>query len=135
MANAPSFAATVNNNAVTTNATADTSYTAPTNTATAFTAGANGSRVDMIRINQIITTTTSGIINVFLYDGTNYHFWDFYSYGTGTVSTTAQIGPIDLIYNNLVLKTGWSIRVTNTVASATGSTAAGFKIVVFGGDF
>ena len=38
----------------------DTSLTAPTNVATVFTAGAGGSRIDMIRIIQVASTAAAG---------------------------------------------------------------------------
>lgn len=135
MATDPSFAATPHTSAVLTNASADTSETAPTSVATVFTAGASGSKIEQIRITQILTTTASGVINIFVHDGSTYHLLDFYPYAANTVSTTAGVLPVDFLYNNLAIASGFSIRVTNTVASGTGATAAAFKVFAFGGDF
>ena len=135
MAADPVFAATPRCASVTTNGTADTSLTAPSNTATILTAGASGSKVDQLRFIQIITTTAAGILNIFIHDGSAYNVFDQYVYGTGTVSTTSAPIPIDIVYNNLVLPTGYSLRVTNTVASGTGATAATHKVTALGGDF
>lgn len=135
MATAPQYAATVNVGSVLTNATADTSMTAPTNTATVFTAGASGSRIDQIRIAQVLTTGASGILNIFRHDGSIYHLLDFFSYSATTVSSTATGNLVDIYVTNLVLKSGDTLRVTNTVASGTGATAATHKVTAFGGDF
>lgn len=131
----PIFAATPNAKGVLTNAAADASLTAPANVATAFTAGLSGSRVEQIRIAQVLTTTAAGIINIFLHDGATYHLFDAVAYPAGTVSTTALVAPSDLYYPNLVLPTGWTIKVTNTAAVGTGATAATHKVVVLGADF
>jgi diphthamide biosynthesis methyltransferase len=52
--------------------TADTSLTAPTTVGTVLTAGSNGTRIDYIDI-QGVANTVAGIVNLFIYDGTNYH--------------------------------------------------------------
>lgn len=136
MATDPAFAATPHAGSAVTNATADTSLTAPTNFATVFTAGTNGSKIEQIRAVQILTTAAAGILNYFLYDGTTYHLFDQYPYPISTVSTTAAVVPIDIAYNNLVMATGWSLRVTNTVLSNTGATSsATHNIIALGGDF
>lgn len=135
MATDPSFAATPHTSAVLTNATADTSETAPTNVATVFTAGASGSKIEQIRITQIVSTTSAGVINIFIHDGSTYHLLDFYPYPIATVSTTAGVLPVDFLYNNLAIPSGYSIRVTNTVQGGSGPTAATHKVIAFGGDF
>ena len=131
MGTTPVFAATPHVGAVLTQATFDTSLTAPTNVATIFTAGASGSRVDTIRITQVATSGNAGILNIFLYDGSTYHLIDLYAYGAVTLSTTSQPNPVDIYYQNLVFATGWSLRCTITT---TGGQAA-FKVTAFGGDF
>jgi hypothetical protein len=130
MATAPAFAATPHTAAILTPATADTSLTAPTNVATVFTAGASGSRVDTIRINQVANSAAAGILNIFLFDGTTYHLLDVFTFGVVTLSTTSQPAPIDIYYQNLIFGTGWSIRVTQTTLAT-----ASFKVIAFGGDF
>ena len=54
--------------------TADTSLTAPTTFGTILTAGASGTRIDYIDI-QGVATTVAGLINLFVFDGTNYILW------------------------------------------------------------
>jgi hypothetical protein len=134
MATTPTFAATPKAWAVTVPATADTSNTAPTNTATLVTAGASGSKIEEIRIVQVASTSVSGIVNVFLYDGTTYHLLEPVSVQAATLSTTVS-NPSDQIfqqsYANLVIPSGWSIRVTVSVAGF----ASAFKVIAFGGDF
>jgi hypothetical protein len=128
----PSFAFTPHTSAAVVPATADTSLTAPSNVATVFTAGANGSRIDIIRIIQIATTTgTAGFVNLFLYDGTTYHFLDFFNYVIGTVSASVQVQPVDLYYPQLTFATGWTLVAT--VTEAGGESA--FNVVAMGGDF
>lgn len=134
MATAPTFAATPKAWAVTVPATLDTSNTAPTNTATLVTAGASGSKIEEIRIVQVASTTGSGIVNIFLYDGSTHHLFETVSIPAITLSTTVS-NPSDQIfignYSNLVIPSGWSIRVTVTLATFQSA----FKVLAFGGDF
>ncbi len=132
MAADPVYTTVPNIGAGITPASADTSMTAPTNATTVFTAGASGSRVDMIRIAQILTTTTPTVINIFLHDGSTYHFFDCIDAATQTISSTVRSSPGWLTYPYLVLPTGWTVRVTNTVAAGSGSTGATHKVVVIG---
>lgn len=124
------FGAAINRGAVTTPATLDTSTTAPTNTATVTSGGASGSKIELIRIMQVATTSAAGILNIFIYDGTNYQLVDWYAYGAVTLSTTVQSSPVDLRYDNLFLKSTDSLRVT--VTTSAGQSA--FKVFSFGGD-
>lgn len=134
MATAPTFAATPKAWAGTVPATLDTSNTAPTNVTTIVTAGASGSKIEEIRIVQVASTTGSGILNIFLYDGSTYHLFEPVSTPAVTLSTTVP-NPADQIfignYSNLVIPSGWSLRVAVTVATAQSA----FKVLAFGGDF
>jgi hypothetical protein len=80
------------------NATLDTSLTAPTHTSTIFTGGANGSRIDRIRITQIASTAAAGLINIFRKHSSVYYLLDSYAYGIVTLSTTSQPAPVDIDY-------------------------------------
>ena len=131
MAANPVFAATPKAWGVTTPASADTSLTAPSTTATLLTAGASGSKVEQIRLTPVATTASVYIVNLFLHDGATYHLFDFFTAPAQTLSTTAETVPVDKYYPNLVLPSGWSIRVTVTV----GTVASAFKLTGFGGDF
>lgn len=129
MATAPAFAATINNGSAIAHATADTSLTAPTNIATPFTAGASGSQVNEIVVEGL-GTTSAGVCNIFLYDGTTYNLFDQFVVTAVTSSTTAAAFRLSKSYANLFLKTGWSVRFTNTVAGNQSL----LKVSVFGGD-
>src|SRR5689334_24940835 len=95
--------------------TADTSRTAPTNVTTLGSAGANGTKIEQIRAEGV-GTTVAGICCVFLYDGTTYHLFDEFAITAVTPSTTVTVFTLDKFYENLVLPSGWSLRVTNQIA-------------------
>lgn len=130
MATAPIFVGTVNTNAGIVPATLDTSYTAPTNTTTVFTAGATGSKVEEIRLNGL-GTTVSGIVNLFRFDGATYHLIDQFLISAIIPSTVATAFSAVKTYSNLNLKSGDTLRVTNTIAGNQSL----IKVTVFGGDF
>ena len=111
-------------------ATLDASLTAPTNVATVFTAGASGSKIEQIALMQIANTTAGGLVNIFLYDGTTYHLFDQFQFGTLTLPTTTTTPRQDKYYANLVLKTGWSVRATVNVAAGQSA----FKVFALGAD-
>lgn len=131
MATDPIFAATPKAWAGIAPATADTSLTAPTNVTTVVTAGSSGTKIEQLRCNQLATTSATSIVNVFLYDGSTYHLFDFFSMATATLSTTSEVTPTDKFYQNLVLQSGWSLRITVTTAGAQSN----FKVLAFGADF
>lgn len=132
MATDPVFASTVNNGSKLVPATADTSMTAPTNVSTVLTAGVSaGSKVEQIRLTQIATTASTTVVNIFLYDGSTYYFWDSFTTVATTLTTTSEPAPVDKFYANLVLKSGWSLRAT--VTTAAGQSA--FVVHAFGGDY
>lgn len=134
MATDPTFAATINHTSARTNATADTSTTAPTHVSTIFTAGANGSKLDHIRIVQLVTASAAGVVNIFIVNGGTYYLFETYSYTTLTVSNTAGAILQDFYYDDIVLKSGDTVAVTNTIASNGGTTADTFVVHAFGGD-
>jgi len=114
--------------------TADTSLTAPTTVGTIVTAGASGTRIDYIDI-QGVATTVAGLINLFVYDGTNYILWNQVPIIAITSSTTAPAFSISLSSNGnanimpLTLPTGYSLRATTSVAQT------GVRVTAYGGDF
>jgi hypothetical protein len=114
--------------------TADNSLTAPTTVGTVFTAGASGSRIDYIEAIGLSTTLAS-IINLFIYDGTNYFLWQQVPVTAITTSTTGASFVANLSSNNnanampLVIPTGYSLRASitvdqNSILSANRSAAA-----------
>lgn len=114
--------------------TADTSLTAPTTVGTVLTAGASGTRIDYIDI-QGVATTVAGLINLFIYDGTNYILWTQVPVIAVTSSTTAPAFQSTLSSNvnsnimPLILPTGYSLRATASVAQT------GVRVTAQGGDF
>lgn len=114
--------------------TADTSLTAPTTVGTVITAGASGTRIDYIDV-QGVATTSAGIVNLFVFDGTTYSLWAQVPVIAITSSTTAPAFQATLSSNvnanqlPLVLPTGWSLRATTSVAQT------GIRVIALGGDF
>jgi hypothetical protein len=114
--------------------TADTSLTAPSTVGTVFTAGASGSRIDYIEI-QGVATTTACIVNLFIFDGTNYFLYIQVPVIAVTSSTTAPAFTATLSSNgnaNLLpinLPTGYSLRAAVSV------TQTGIRVTAQGGDY
>ena len=114
--------------------TADTSLTAPTTVGTILTAGASGTRIDYIDI-QGVATTVAGLINLFVFDGTNYILWQQVPVQVVTSSTTVPAFAAYLSSNSnsnimpLTLPTGYSLRATTSVAQT------GIRVNAYGGDF
>lgn len=114
--------------------TADTSLTAPTTVGTVVNAGASGTRIDYIEVMGVATTVAS-LVNLFIYDGTNYILWQQVPVIAITSSTTAPAFVANLSSNSnsnvmpLTLPTGYSLRATTTV------TQTGVRVTAYGGDF
>jgi hypothetical protein len=114
--------------------TADTSLTAPTTVGTIVTAGASGTRIDYIDI-QGVATTVAGLINLFVFDGTNYILWQQVPVQVVTSSTTVPAFVAVLSSNSnsnimpLTLPTGYSLRAATSVAQT------GVRVTAYGGDF
>ena len=113
---------------------ADVSLTAPVTTGTIFTAGASGSRIDYIEVIGV-ATTISALVNLFIYDGTNYILWQQVPIPANTVTTTVPSSFVNLASNNnanilpLTIPTGYSLRATvsvsqNSILSASRLSAA-----------
>lgn len=126
MASSPAYAATPNNGAALLTSL-ESSYTAPTTTQTLLTAGASGTRLNRI-VAKGVATTVAGKVLLFLYDGTTYHLFDELDITAVTLSTTVDAFRIERAYQDLVLKTGWSLRAALSVAQT------GVKVMAFGGD-
>jgi hypothetical protein len=114
--------------------TADTSLTAPTTVGTIVSAGASGTRIDYIEV-QGVATTVASLINLFIYDGTNYILWNQVPVIAITSSTTSPAFAANLSSNGnsnmmpLTLPTGYSLR------AATSVTQTGVRVTAYGGDF
>jgi hypothetical protein len=124
MATSPSFAVTPRIGAVSI-ATADSSYTAPTNVGTLITGASTGTRIAEIVVKNA-ATSAAAIVRVFLWDGATYFLFDELTVAAATGSSTVQQTRVSTTYNNLILPSAsWSIRVTTSVAQATHVTALG----------
>ena len=114
--------------------TADTSLTAPSTVGTIVSAGASGTRIDYIEVMGV-ATTVAGLINLFVFDGTNYILWQQIPVQAITTATTTPSYTAAISSNGnanvmpLTLPTGYSLRATTTVAQT------GVRVTAYGGDF
>jgi hypothetical protein len=124
MATNPVFAVTPRIGAVSV-ATADSSYTAPTNVGTLIAGASTGTRIAEIVV-KCAATSAAAIVKIFLYDGTSYWLFDEVTVAAATGSSTVQQTRVSTTYNNLILPSAsWSVRVTTSVAQTTHVTAFG----------
>lgn len=126
MATSPNFASTVRVG-LGTLSTADTSRTSPTTVVTVFTAGSSGSRIDEIDI-VATGTTTSGVVRLWIYNGSTYFLFQEVLITANTPSVTNSVFVSSNTYNNFMLPSGHSLR-------ATTNNSEGFNVIAFGGDF
>ena len=129
MAADPGFASAVNTGSALPT-TADTSLTAPTNQVTVLTAGALGTKVEEI-VCQGVGTSVAGVVNIFRYDGATYHLIDQFLITAVTPSTTAVAFRLKRQYDNLLLKSGDTLRASQSILG----NASIIKVTAFGGDF
>jgi hypothetical protein len=109
----------------------DASFTAPSTTTTMITAAATGTIVHEI-IVQGLATLVAGIVNIFIHDGSTYELYDqVLLTATPTASTTAVAFRAVRQYSNLILKTGYTLRVSHTV---TGNDTSKLAVTVVGAD-
>jgi len=124
MATSPAFAVTPRIGAVSI-ATADSSYTAPSNVGTLITGASGGSRIAEIVVKSA-ATSAAAIVRIFLYDGSTYWLFDEVTVAAATGSSTVAQNRVSTTYNNLILPSAsWSVRVTTSIAQATHVTAFG----------
>jgi len=130
MATTPAFAATVNNAAVSVS-TANAGRDGTGTIATVWTAGASGGKIEEIVIKSDADPADCTVV-FYLYDGANYHVYDEWDIGNPAAgSTTVASYREARTYENLMMKTGWSLRASITVAPTSGVV----KVHAFGGDF
>jgi len=116
MAAAPSYAVTPVAWTGLVPATADTNWVTPVHVTTLGSAGSNGTKITQIDVIDA-GTESAGLVNLFLYDGTNYHLHESITIAAATPSTTVAAVKTSLYYDNLVLPTGWSLVCTTTVVA------------------
>lgn len=124
MASTPAFAVTPRIGSVSV-ATADSSYTAPTNVGTVLTGASTGTRIAEVVV-KAAATSAAAIVRLFLYDGTNYWLFDEIVVAAATGSATVAQTRVSTTYSNLILPSAsWSLRATISVSQATHVTALG----------
>ena len=124
MATQPQFAVTPRVGAVSV-ATADSSYTSPTNVGTLITGASTGTRIAEVVV-KCAATSSAAIVRLFLFDGTNYWLFDEIIVAAATGSSTVAQTRVSTTYNNLILPSAsWSVRATTSVAQTTHITALG----------
>jgi hypothetical protein len=126
MATSPAFAVTPRIGAVSI-ATADSSYTAPSNVGTVLTGVAAGTRIAEVVV-KCAATSSAAIVRLFVYDSstTTYYIFDEVTVAAATGSSTVQQTRVSVVYNNLILPSAsWSLRATTSVSQATHVTALG----------
>jgi len=127
MATSPNFSATLRTT-VNQVSTANTNRDGTGTIVTCFTAGTNGSRIEV----QATGTTTVGMVRLFLNDGTNTRLLREVPIAAITPSGTVPAFQIPLIFGDyvpLLLPTSsWSLRAATNNAET-------FNITVYGGDF
>lgn len=111
-------------------ATLDTSLTAPTNVTSLTVGGASGTKVNEV-VYQGLGTTVAATINQFLHDGSTYHLHKQYLVNAVTASTTAVAYRIRDQFTDLIVKNGWTLKFTQTVAGNQSM----IKGIATGGDF
>jgi hypothetical protein len=126
MASSPSFAVTPRIGSASV-ATADSSYTSPTNFATILTGASTGTRIaEVICKIAITSTSTAAVVRLFLHDGTSYFLLDEIVLASAVASTSVASTRVSALYANLILpNASWSLRATTSVSQATYVTALG----------
>ena len=128
MASAPAFASVPNNGSAQLSATSDSSYTAPSQAVTIFTAGANGSRVEEIIVHGT-GTTVAGIVVVWRKNGGVFYVIDTFTVNVITPSTVQAPYRQARSYANLILKSG------DTLVASSFTTSQLACVSASGGDF
>lgn len=95
---------------------------------TIVTAGSNGSLIELVRVKAVVTTT-SGMIRLFLHDGSTYRLYKEISVSAVTPSGTVQSFEAEYEPTTpLVLQSGWSLRASTANSEA-------MNVLCFGGDY
>lgn len=134
MAADPQFASTPNNGAALLG-NAETNLQVPTTTSVIITAGASGTKIEEVVVEasatSLVASTVAGLVYLFLYDGSTYHLFDVITVAAITASSTVSPFRQRNVYPNLIIKSGWSLRASQSIAG----NASVIKAHAFGGDF
>jgi glycogen debranching enzyme len=89
-----------------------------------------GTRILSVNV-QGTATTVASLVNLFLYDGTNWDLFDQVTISATTGSNTVKGYRLVTAYTDLVLPSAsWKLGATITVAPTTGTV----RVLAFGGD-
>ena len=95
---------------------------------TVYTPGANGGRLEYVRV-QATGTTTVGVVRLYIHDGTNARLWKELLVTAITPLTTVEAFSIEYIPTEaLVLPSGYSLRASTHNAET-------FNVFAHAGDF
>jgi len=95
---------------------------------TIVTAGAQGSRVDLVRV-VAEGTTTAGVVRIFLHDGSTFFLVKEILVSAVTPSVTVEAASLEWQPTEpIVLPTSWTLRASTNNAET-------FNVFVFGGDY
>lgn len=107
--------------------TANTNRDGTGTIATIITGVAAGTRINEIVV-EATTTTTAGMVRLYLNDGTNTRLFDEFVIPAITASGSAQAYRAVKTYDNLVLPSAsWSLRASTNNAET-------FNVIIFGAD-
>jgi hypothetical protein len=104
--------------------TANTNRDGTGTVGTVVSAGASGSKINRI-ILQALVTTTAGMIRLFLHDGSNFRPLREVPVSAITVSASVSAWHDEIVFADLVLPSGWSIRASTHNAESMVVTALG----------
>jgi hypothetical protein len=121
------YASTVNN-AMAVISSANTNRDGTGSIVDVITGATNGTRIDDLSI-VATGTTTSGIVRLFISDGTNTRLWKEISVTANTPSATNSVWTYNLVDLALVLKNNWKLRASTHNAETFN------VLVVRAGDF
>lgn len=97
----------------------------------------NGRKIDAIEVNggstSITSATTAGLVQIWIWDGTNAYLYDEISVSAVTPSTTTAGFSIKKSYTDLVLPATHRLYASSTITT-TASTNA-LVVTIFGGDY
>lgn len=96
--------------------------------ATIYTPGADGGRIDYVRV-KAVQTVTNGMIRLWIHDGANFRLWHEIPVTALTPSATVETFEAELVPTRpLVLPSGYSLRASTEVGET-------FNVFAHGGDF
>jgi len=127
MAATVNYASTPRNSGVNIS-TANTNRDGTGTLGTVFTAGASGSRIDLVDI-VAQGTTTAGVVRLYVYDGTTNRLLSEHLVGAITPSTTVEVFNTQITFDNGL------ILPVNYILKASTHNAETFGVIAQSGDY